>query len=176
MNWEAVGAIAGLIGVGLVIVSLLYVGIQVRQSNKDAKSQARQDLIDTFAGLGWEMSFKPEFLRIVADGIVNWPSLSNMEKTQFDNIMGRYLSNLHKAILQMEDGFLDSKTLDHFGNQMILCVLMPGGEEWYKETTLAVPEVRRYIADRFDHPEGLPPPASEAIPHWIALAAEKQVT
>ncbi len=175
MNWEAVGAIAGLIGVGLVIVSLLYVGIQVRQSNKDARSQSRQALIDTFATLGWEMSLHPEMLEIVAAGIVNWSSLSNMDKTRFDNIMGRYLSNLHRGILQYEDGFLDSKTLDIFGNQMLFCVLMPGGEEWYKETSLAAPEVRRYIADRMDHPEGLPPPASEAVPHWMALAAERQV-
>ena len=175
MNWEAIGAITGLIGVGLVIVSLLYVGIQVRQSNKDARSQARQDLIDTFSVLGWEMTLHPELLEIVAAGLVDWSGLSNMDKTWFDNIMGRYLSNLHRGILQFEDGFLDSKTLDFFGNQMLFAVLMPGGEEWYRETSFAPPEVRNYIAERMNRPKGLPPPASEAIPHWIALAAERQV-
>jgi hypothetical protein len=33
MNWDAIGAIAGIIGVGLVIISLVYVGVQIGQSN-----------------------------------------------------------------------------------------------------------------------------------------------
>ena len=60
MNWEAVGAIAGIIGVGLVVVSLIYVGIQINQNNKNARSEARQSLLDTFAEVNWEFGLLME--------------------------------------------------------------------------------------------------------------------
>lgn len=173
MNWEAIGAIAGLIGVGLVVVSLIYVGAQIRQSNKDSKSQSRQSLLDTFGLLGWELASRPELLVIVAAGLTNWSGLSNMDKTRFENVMGRYLWNLQRGILQFKDGILDSETLDTIGNQMLHAVLMPGGRDWYEETSLASPEVRKYISERMSSPESLPPPASEAMPYWIALAEER---
>jgi hypothetical protein len=173
MDWEAIGAIAGLIGVGLVIVSLIYVGAQIRQSNKDSKSQSRQSLLDTFGLLGWELAAQPELLTIVASGLTNWSGMSNLDKTRFDNVMGRYLWNLQRGILQSKDGILDAETLDTIGNQMLHAVLMPGGREWYEETSLASPEVRSYLNDRLNRPESLPLPASDAMPYWIALADDK---
>ncbi len=172
MNWEAIGAIAGLVGVGLVVVSLIYVGIQIRQSNKDSKSQSRQNLIDTFGLLQWELATQPELFAIIVNGISDWSKLSNTDKTKFDHVMGRYLWNLHRGILQREDGILDAETLDIIGSQMMMSVLMPGGNEWYQHTLNASPQVRRYIAERLNDPDSLPSPVSEAVPHWAGLMDE----
>ena len=174
MNWEAIGAITGLVGIGLVIVSLMYVGIQIRQSNKESRSQSRQSLVSTFGLLSWELATHPELLVIVAKGIDNWSSLSDLDKTRFENVMGRYLWNLHIGILQLEDGTLDPGTLDIIGNQMLMSVLMPGGIEWYEQTVNASPEVKQYISRRMNDPENLPLPASEATPHWVGLTEEIQ--
>ncbi len=67
--------------------------------------------------------------------------------------MGRYLWNLHRGILQCEDGILDAETLDIIGSQMMMSVLMPGGAEWYKHTLNASPQVRRYIEERMNDPD-----------------------
>ena len=40
MNWEALSAIAELIGVLLVVISLVYLAIQVRQSNQMALAES----------------------------------------------------------------------------------------------------------------------------------------
>ncbi len=172
MNWEAIGAVAGLIGVALVIVSLIYVGIQIRQSNHDARSQARQNLLDTFGMLGWELASQPDLLVLLAKGLTDWPGLSNLEKTRFDNVMGRYLRNLQRGVLQHRDGILDEETLDSIGNQMLHAVLMPSGREWYEQSPLVSPEVRRYIDARIARSDTLPLPAEQAMPYWIALARE----
>ena len=44
MNWEAVSAIAELIGLVGIIVSLVYLSIQIRSSNRVASAQARQSM------------------------------------------------------------------------------------------------------------------------------------
>ena len=46
MNWEAISSISDLIAAIAVIVSLLYVGFQVRQSNIFAQGQTRRDMME----------------------------------------------------------------------------------------------------------------------------------
>ena len=46
MNWEAISSISDLIAAIAVIVSLLYVGFQVKQSNILAQGQTRRDMMD----------------------------------------------------------------------------------------------------------------------------------
>ena len=44
MNWDAIGAIGDLVGGVAVIVSLVYVGLQMRQGNKISKSESLREL------------------------------------------------------------------------------------------------------------------------------------
>ena len=44
MNWEAIGAIAELIGVLAVIVSLIYLAIQIKQNSDSTKALIRQEI------------------------------------------------------------------------------------------------------------------------------------
>jgi hypothetical protein len=125
MDLESIYYVGQTIAVAAILGSLVFVGFQVRQSNKDARSQSRQGLIDTFALLNWELSQHPDLLRITAGGIKDWSSLSNLEKTQLETVMGRFLQNLQKGVLQFEDGILDADTLDNIADFMIMCVLTP---------------------------------------------------
>ena len=43
MNWEAIGAVAEVIGVAAILLSLIYVSVQIRQSNKIAQAPAGTD-------------------------------------------------------------------------------------------------------------------------------------
>ena len=46
MNWEAIGTIAEIFGAAGVIVSLIFVGFQVKQSNILAQGQTRRDMME----------------------------------------------------------------------------------------------------------------------------------
>ena len=173
MNWEAIGAIAGLLGVGLIVVSLVYVAIQIKQSNKDARSQARQTILDTFAQVNWEFGIDPDLPTLISAGLHDWNTLSNAEKVRFDTVMGRYLQNLQKGVLLHQDGILDIETLDNIANMMLTCVLAPGGKEWYEVSAYPSREVREYFSQRLGNPNTLPPPIAENSPHLAELWNEK---
>jgi hypothetical protein len=176
MNWEAIGAITGLVGIGLVIVSLIYVGIQVGQSNKLARSQSRQSLIDTHALLDWELSLHPDLVKILAAGLVDWTTLADIEKLRFDFFMNRYLANLHRGLLQHDDGVLDKEQLDIIADNMIMCILMPGGQHWFSESKTPTERVKKYVADRLEAAESLPAVASDSMPSLYAVAGEPRDT
>jgi len=46
MNWEAISAVAQILGVIVVVITLIHLAAQVRQGNLLAKSQARQRMVE----------------------------------------------------------------------------------------------------------------------------------
>ena len=46
MNWEAIGAIGEVIGAAAVVITLVYLAIQIRQSNQTNASGIRQSFYD----------------------------------------------------------------------------------------------------------------------------------
>jgi len=170
MNWEAIGAIAGIIGVALVIISLVYVGVQIGQSNKQSRSQARQSLIDTHGGLNSELSKHPDLVKILSVGLADWTDLDDIEKMRFDFLMTGYLANLHRGLLQYDDGILDKDTLDDIANNMLMCIAAPGGKDWFTETVTPTKMVRKYLAERLDSTESASTNAAVLPPYMTEVA------
>ena len=46
MNWDAIGAVGEITGVLVLVLSLVYVGIQIRQNTRAMRYQAGQNLTD----------------------------------------------------------------------------------------------------------------------------------
>ena len=46
MNWEAIDAVSGALGALVVVISLIYVGIQIKQNTKVARSATRQAITE----------------------------------------------------------------------------------------------------------------------------------
>jgi len=55
MNWDAVGAIAEILGAAAVAVTLIYLAIQIRQSTRVARSATRQAIAESAAQLGADL-------------------------------------------------------------------------------------------------------------------------
>lgn len=51
LNWDAISSISDLIGAVAVVVSLLYVAVQLRQNTKAIVANARQGVLDSEMGL-----------------------------------------------------------------------------------------------------------------------------
>ena len=51
MDWDAIGAIGELVSAAAVVVSLLYLGVQLRAGSRTSAAAARQQYIATFDAL-----------------------------------------------------------------------------------------------------------------------------
>ena len=47
MNWEAIGVVAEVVGAAGVIITLVYLAIQIRQNTASTKSLTQQQLFDS---------------------------------------------------------------------------------------------------------------------------------
>ncbi len=162
-----VGELVGGIG---ALAALVYLAIQIRQSNALARAQSRQNLLDTFSQTNWEVARNDYVKRVIAAGLQYWPDIPDADKTTFDLTMGRYLSNLQNGLLLRDTGMLDTQTFDETANYMLMCVLTDGGQRWWKDTKFAAPGLRAYIDERIARPATLPGQFDQLVPHWAALA------
>ena len=48
MNWDAVGAVGEIVGAGAVVVSLLYLAVQVRTQNRESRIAAAHEILEAF--------------------------------------------------------------------------------------------------------------------------------
>ena len=71
MNWDAIGAVGEIVGALAVVLSLFYVGRQVRESSKAVKGQTYQSLV--------------EFSGQILSNVVNDPSYGEISRRVFAN-------------------------------------------------------------------------------------------
>ena len=167
MNWEALGAIGEIVGAIAVVLTLGYLAVQIRQSNRSSRAAARQALIDTFYDSVWEIGRDRELSSLFGHGFSNFESLSDGDKARFLNIAGRFEGNLYNGILLRDAGFLDAKTLNEIGDRFIGAIQARGGTEWRRSMGGFTPLVEDYIEKRIKE---VPEPhrrVDERFPYWI---------
>lgn len=99
MNWEAVGAIAEVVGVLAIIVSLIYLAVQIRQNTQQAERSLKASELAAFersveAGnrIREMMVLNPELLDLVNRGYTGFADMTGTEKLRFGLVMRNFFS------------------------------------------------------------------------------------
>lgn len=132
MNWDALSAVADVIGVLLVVVSLVYLAIQVRQSNQMALAESERELLENWANAVAGISADDRTTDIFLRGLDDFESLSNLEKTRFSVIMQRLINTYIAAVRMDAKSLVDSKEVNIFGDICLAMILTPGGRQWWE--------------------------------------------
>ncbi len=134
MNWESIGVIAEVIGVIAIFVSLVYLAVQVRQSNLIAAAEAERDILQSWMhGLeGFVDSDRTTefFLK----GLADFDGLSPVEKTRLSYRLAQ-LNMVYIAALENEKkGLIAPHLVKSFGDVVFSHITSPGGRQWWDIT------------------------------------------
>jgi len=86
MSWDAVGAVAELVGALGVVASLIYVATEVRQSNRASAVQAKLETTRFMTDYGDLLLEHPELREIRKRGLRDLGALSAEELDQFTDL------------------------------------------------------------------------------------------
>ncbi len=118
MNWDAIGAIGEIIGAFAVVVSLLYLAVQIRSQNSQAKLSALHDmsreLREATAVFSTE-NISDIFVRANQD----YGSLTEAESVQLTVTVTNILRAWENAFLENRDGYLDEKVWEALSREYI---------------------------------------------------------
>ena len=109
MNWEAISAIAEMFGSAAVLVTLIYLAVQIKQQNKVTQAQIHQQRADSVAQVAPHF-FPPEnfelALKVLQDKTLIPDQLSGAELLRLQLMLSPLRANLENTFQQYKNGFL----------------------------------------------------------------------
>jgi hypothetical protein len=143
MNWETVGIVSTLIASIATLLTLFYLAIQVRESNKLARSSSLLAVLDGFTNNDVNQGFQyPEILEMSIRGYQNWDNLPLREKSLFDGLMTQKLLHMQKILLYHNNGLIDDGNYIAWLAHTAGMIKTPGGQQWWEHArNILAPDV-----------------------------------
>ncbi len=108
MNWDAIGAIGEIVGAAAVFASLVYLGMQIRNQNRESRLGAMHDI-----SVGFRDAILPfassDMASIMVKGNEDYDSLTDVEAQRLIIMMGQFFRAFEEAFIQHQEGRLDER-------------------------------------------------------------------
>jgi hypothetical protein len=132
MNWDAVAAVGEMVGALAVVISLVFVGIQVRQNTVVAgRSNARQTATDHQRSL--ENFLEETMADITLRGLEGLEGLTEIERYRFDIAISVWLEAIEQAFADSILGAFPKDLLVAYTNRLYILLDRPGGLAWWEQ-------------------------------------------
>lgn len=106
MDWDAIGAIANILGAIGVIYSLVYLGIQIRNQNRESQLAAATELASQWSASMSDIAVSPELAKALEIGFYKPESLSPHQYLQFSSHLNRVFRDVETMYIQFLAGRL----------------------------------------------------------------------
>jgi hypothetical protein len=156
MNWEAVGAIAEVVGVIAIFVSLVYVAVQIRQNTQQAARNVEANQLAAFERniesgnrIRELLILHPEVAELLVNGTASYRNLNSAEKVRFGFLLRNIFSGIHGAYIRQLT--IEHDPLGFDSSALVVDDLLrhPGVREWLnKNDPDWRPEFRDFVRQR----------------------------
>ena len=116
MNWEAISAIGQVVGAFAVVVSLLYLALQIRSQNKEARIAAMHDISAGYRDMLATIAGR-EFMEVLDKAFDDYDGLTRGESIRLIAALLRVLKVWEEAFFQYEAGRLDQRVWEPMERQ-----------------------------------------------------------
>ena len=169
------GALGEFLGFFAVLATLVYLGIQARNTKQIAMGEAARAIVTDFLDIIASLVKDDEFVRLVRIGVNDWDELNNNEKTRVHLFFSAIVLHFDGATRQ--EHIEDLRDFDKAWESNLLGLLVTkGGRVWWEQTNYAFnpPTVERLNA-RINDPATLPPSWHDGFPWWATEAFDFEV-
>ena len=154
MNWEAISAIAEVIGVIAVVVSLVYLSVQIRQNTKMAKAATRQAIAESTEKLGDDLINNSDMAEIFVKHM-SGGELNSVENLRLQARCYRDLQHWENIHYQFNEGLVSQdQWLGFRKNLATLLAIDAYREYWEHEASHYSDAFQEEIASILDLPGG----------------------
>ena len=131
MNWDALGAMGELAGAFILIVSVIYLGRQVRESNAHAQADSERHVQES-----WNLILNNEvnnrdIIAVMTKGYGSFSDLEDIEKAIFVQTLGQKINHLEMVLRMESKGLLPEDIADTFRKIVLMYLGTPGGREFW---------------------------------------------
>ena len=163
-DWSAIAEIIAAVG---LIVSLLYVAIEVHQNTKQEKTKALQVALKEFLDSYEAATSSVTKARIFRMGLNNFDSLSSDEMGCFHATLHSLLTGFNNVWNLHKSGLLPEHELVAMRGVYVSLLSSPGGAKWWELFKhVPPPHLIEYLDEAVRRADGQISPATETFP-WL---------
>ena len=129
MNWDAAGAIGELIGAPAVVITLIYLALQIRHSNELAQATAHEQATDQ-----WCETSSPLLDRTLAElfirGCDSYVELDPTDRLRFATLFSNQVFQFETVFEKRKRGFVDDTFVEPYEIYFKGLLVKPGVQEY----------------------------------------------
>lgn len=126
MNWEAISAIGQLIGAVAVIITIIYLAIQMKQNTAAVATSTYESTMTGFNNINIMVASNPTLASILNRGCMSTDELTETENVQFNFILRCYVNQWWKLFKLYERGGLSRTEWSVFAKEAGQFLEQPG--------------------------------------------------
>lgn len=147
MDWNAISAIANVFAASSVILSVVYVAIQVRKNTQATHSQTYQLATSALAEMAGIIGSDKELARVFRIGMVSADQLDEDEFAQFGYLGISLFRRFENVFFQYQAGLVDEDFWTGHRDNILWFFHRPGMQAWWKDRKFAFSKSFREFLD-----------------------------
>jgi hypothetical protein len=172
VNWNAIGALGELTGALAVMVSLVYLAIQVRQNTRSIRGAMYSTIVQSFQQLNMISASDSEVAELLEAGVEDWDSLAAVDRSRLLHGFFSLFKNFENAYYQYWQGTLEPGLWEGWSLLMRSYYAKPGVQSWWQLRRRAFSTEFREFLESSRTEEFLPAPREMTRPGQAATAGD----
>jgi hypothetical protein len=136
MNWEAISAIGQLIGAIAVLITLIYLALQMKQNTAAVATSTYESTMTVFNDINVVVANNPELASIINRGCMSTDVLTDTETIQFNFILRSYANQWWKLYKLYDRGSLAKSEWAIFAKEAAQFLEQPGCKPFCEQNKL----------------------------------------
>lgn len=131
MDLEVLAQIGEFVGGIVVVVSLFYVALQVRQNTQSLRTENYGRVLDRISAVQARLSTDPDFTDIFSRGVADLGNLSASERIRLAWALREMFGNYEFMFHQAQQGALPDEVWERWSTTMEWWLTFPGIRAWW---------------------------------------------
>lgn len=167
MNIELLGLIAQVLGLVLVAASLVFVGVQMRQTHAIERGNAQRDILNQTRDWWMQCVQDREWFETVSKGMQDFRSLDAYQQARFNAWGFNLLHIVEGVFFQNRSGLIMPTSHEGYVIAVLSILKTPGGSVWWSEASRLInAEFAAYLSRRLAAEHASIPVWTELLPHY----------
>jgi hypothetical protein len=151
MSLEDLGNIGEFVAAVGVIISLIYLAVQIRQNTRTVRSASYQSIVNTANDLGHNFTRAPGFTDLWAQGAVDPGKLNEEQLVKLRAHLVGMFRFYENVFYQHQQGTIDRKMWPGWQHDMLIWFNRPGFRQMWQEICQRYSaEFRRFLEEHGD--------------------------
>jgi len=133
MNWDAIGAVSELVGALAVVITLIYLALQIRQNTRAVRLDTGHAITEEFRSMFALMAEHKELAELVHAAAADPSAISGVEKVRYYGLNGNFMRAIENAYIQWSEGALDLRHWEGMKRMVCDYAQLPGFQEFWSD-------------------------------------------